>query len=281
MMSNQGYILVNAKNAQKIELEFWENLQKNGREVELKYARDLPECTPDFILDMIAEFEHKAAEFCFQGAQGRILDAGCGNGNLLTRTLKQNSGNITYVGLDFSRNMLRRAATRAKTLDYATFLRGCISNLPFEDESFDRVISSGVITCLPSYKDARDSLKEFYRLLRPVGILAVDFFNQGSHFAWFRRHILRERLEPPEFISYSEFKADLERVGFKIMDYLGFDYKPFQGYLFQSRMRPIIDPFFVQERFTRLVEARLIPKMPILSLCGYRIYVKCVKNRLR
>jgi ubiquinone/menaquinone biosynthesis C-methylase UbiE len=277
-MDNQGNISVNVKNAQKTELEFWETLQKNGREVELKYARDLPECTPEFILEMIAEFEHEAAEFCFKGAQGRILDAGCGNGNLLTRTMKQNSGNITYVGLDFSRNMLRRAFKRARNLDYATFVRGCVSCLPFEDESFDRVVSSGVITCLPSYNDAKDTLKNYYRLLRPGGILVVDFFNQGSHFSWVRQHLLRERLEPPEYISYTDFNADLEKIGFKISDHLGFDYKPYQGYLFQSRMRPIIDPFFIQERFTRLVEARLIPKIPKLSLFGYRIYVKCVKK---
>lgn len=42
--------LVNATNAQKMELD-WEDLQKMAKKLKLKYACDLPEYTPDFILD--------------------------------------------------------------------------------------------------------------------------------------------------------------------------------------------------------------------------------------
>ena len=45
------------KSLQKQELEFWENLKKSGDEIDLRYARDLPDDTPQFILKMLAQFE--------------------------------------------------------------------------------------------------------------------------------------------------------------------------------------------------------------------------------
>ena len=73
---------------EKEELDFWEGQKRCGDEMDLKLARDLPDDTPDFILKMMGDFEDEAARFCFSGAQGRVLDAGCGNGNLLLRALK-------------------------------------------------------------------------------------------------------------------------------------------------------------------------------------------------
>ncbi|HSD57546.1 MAG TPA: methyltransferase domain-containing protein [Methanotrichaceae archaeon] len=263
---------------QKEEQVFWERLEKNGVEVELKYARDLPDDTPKFILQMLAEFEGDVAEFCFSGAEGLVLDAGCGNGNLLMRALP--SLEADYVGTDFSRNMLSRAATRAKDKDEkdALFLQSSVDRLPFKDQSFDRVICSGVLTCLPTVGDATAALMEFQRVLKPGGVLVVDFFNRMSHFTIIRRHLFREAINPPEYVSPLAFRAELERAGFEISTYRGFDFKLCQGYVFMSRLRPIIDPCFVQERFSRFMESRVVPRMPGLSLLGYRVYVKCRKR---
>lgn len=280
-MTSIGGSIAKSESLQRMEHEFWENLRKEGEDVDLKYARDLPDDTPDFIIGMLSKFEQEVAEFCFGDASGVVLDAGCGNGNLLMRSLSLPSQRIqTYAGLDFSRNMLDRAASRAQHLPDSFFLQGCINHLPFRDGSFDRVVSSGVITCLPSVSDARDSLNEFSRVMKPGGTLVVDFFNRISHFTLVRKHILREVIRPPEYISPAEFKSQLEDAGFEILDYRGFDYKPYQGYLFMSGWRQIIDPCFVQERFTRFLEARVVPKLPGLSLLGYRIYVRCIKTKL-
>lgn len=264
------------KSLQKEEHEFWECLEKNGVEVELKYARDLPDDTPKFILRMLSEFERDVAAFCFNGAKGRVLDAGCGNGNLLFRSLPYLQAQ--YVGMDFSRNMLQRAACRAYDAKNARFLQGGIDRLPFKDQSFDRVVCSGVITCLPSVEGTREALKEFCRVLKPGGTLVVDFFNCQSHFTLVRRHLFREKINPPEYISPLAFKADLNQAGFEVQAYRGFDFKPYQGYLFMSRLQPIIDPCFVQERFSRFLESKVVPRLPGLSLLGYRIYVRCRKG---
>ena len=272
------------KSLQKQELEFWENLKKSGDEIDLRYARDLPDDTPQFILKMLAQFEREVAEFSFEGCSGLVLDAGCGNGNILVRAMSQTSGKkplkdqIRYVGLDFSRNMICMAALRSQNASQgASFAQGCVNHLPFKDETFDRVVSSGVITCLPTVQDAMLSLAEFYRVLKPGGILMVDFFNQQSHYTKVRKTLFKEAINPPEYISPSSFKTQLEDAGFKLLTFRGFDYKPYQGYLFMSRWRKLVDPCFVQERFSRFVEARVVPRIPGISRYGYRIYVKCVK----
>ncbi len=263
---------------QKEEQEFWECLEKCGDDLELKYARDLPDDTPDFILRMLSEFERDVAAFCFDGTKGLVLDAGCGNGNLFFRSMPHLQAQ--YVGMDFSRNMLQRAVCRASDKRNARFLQGCIDRLPFKDQAFDRVVCSGVITCLPSVEGARGSLREFHRVLKPEGTLAVDFFNCRSHFTLIRRHLFKERIEPPEYISPLAFKTELEEAGFEVQDYRGFDFKPYQGYLFMSDKRPIIDPCFVQERFSRFMESKVVSKLPRMGLLGYRVYVRCRKRSL-
>jgi ubiquinone/menaquinone biosynthesis C-methylase UbiE len=270
---------------QKEELEFWERQTRCGNDVDLKLARDLPDDTPDFILRMLSDFEDDAARFCFAGAKGRVLDAGCGNGNLLLRALGDERGSrkvTDLVGMDFSRNMLDRAASRAAGQTEgdarADFLQGSVTNLPFRDQSFDWVASSGVLTCLPTVRDARDALLEFNRVLRPGGTMVVDFFNRISHYTLARKHIFGESINPPEYVSPSEFNKELADAGFQVLGYRGFDYKPCQGYLFMSRWRPLVDPLFVQERLSRFLECNIMQGSQALSLLGYRIYVKCFKK---
>jgi len=247
--------------------------------VDLKLARDLPDDTPDFILRSIYEFERDAAEFCFAGARGRVLDAGCGNGNLLLRALGMDPCEIEeLVGMDFSKNMIGRAALRTHSTTRASLLQGSVTSLPFPDQCFDLVICSGVLTCLPTVRDCGAALREFNRVLRPGGFLVADFFNRLSHYTLVRRHILREAIDPPEYVSPSEFRQQLAGAGFKVLAYHGFDFKPCQGYLFLSRWRALLDPCFVQERFSRLLETRIRGWMPDLNLLGYRIYVRCKKK---
>jgi ubiquinone/menaquinone biosynthesis C-methylase UbiE len=266
---------------QKEELMFWERQNKSGDEADLKLARDLPDDTPRFILNMLNDFEKDAAKFCFSGAKGRILDAGCGNGNLAQRVMRGEAiekDTIRFIGMDFSRNMLSRAVLRAKEDPKASFLQGSVTHLPFRDQSFDWVACSGVLTCLPTLRDAEDALGEFSRVLVPGGILVVDFFNRISHYTLVRRYLFGETINPPEYVSPSEFKKDLENAGFLVLEYRGFDFKPCQGYLFMSRWRPLIDPCFFQERLSRLLERKIVVRRPELSLLGYRIFVKCIKK---
>ena len=265
------------------ELDFWEAQTRCGEAVDLKLARDLPDDTPDYILKMMEDFEEEVSKFCFSGARGRVLDAGCGNGNLLLRTLGRDNAGVAgrpvlqMVGMDFSRNMLGRAAMRAADDHRAGFLRGSVTSLPFRDCSFDHVVSSGVLTCLPHTAAAIAALWEFYRILKPEGTLVVDFFNQASHYTLVRKHIFKETIKPPEYMRPAEFYRSLEEAGFAAVSCRGFDFKPCQGYLFLSRWRGMIDPGHIQERLSSFLERRIEPGKG-LNLLGYRIYVRCVRK---
>ncbi|OYV14737.1 MAG: methyltransferase domain family [Methanosaeta sp. NSM2] len=265
------------------ELDFWEAQTRCGEAVDLKLARDLPDDTPDYILKMMEDFEEEVSKFCFSGARGRVLDAGCGNGNLLLRTLGRDNAGVAgrpamqMVGMDFSRNMLGRAAMRAADDHRAGFLRGSVTSLPFRDCSFDHVVSSGVLTCLPHTAAAIAALWEFYRILKPEGTLVVDFFNQASHYTLVRKHIFKETIKPPEYMRPAEFYRSLEEAGFAAVSCRGFDFKPCQGYLFLSRWRGMIDPGHIQERLSSFLERR-IESGKGLNLLGYRIYVRCVRK---
>lgn len=69
-----------------------------------------------------------------------ILDAGCGNG-LLTAALAQNGAFV--VGIDYSNSVFK--ASKRAILPNLIFVQGDLENPPFADESFDIVISNGVI----------------------------------------------------------------------------------------------------------------------------------------
>jgi len=258
------------------EHRFWETLEKQGGEVELRYARDLPDDTPEYIIRHLIQFEKDVSRFCYQNLSGLILDAGCGNGNLLVHARQQSQKEDFHaVGMDFSRMMLRRAAGRRGISRADSFIQGSVDRIPFRNQAFDALLCSGVLTCLSSMEEVNRALHEFYRVLKPGGILTVDFFNRTSHFTRLRR-LSGERIEPPEYMSPDDFNCLLEGSGFRVVDQRGFDFKPFQGYLFMSRLR-VLDPGFIQEKFSRLMETRVIPRLSRASRLGYRIYVRCRK----
>lgn len=70
-----------------------------------------------------------------------VLDIACGNGNT-TITARRKGANVT--GIDITSELLERAAEEEKIalLDSIVWKEGDAQNLPFEDESFDVVLSS-------------------------------------------------------------------------------------------------------------------------------------------
>ncbi len=101
-----------------------------------------------------------------------VLDIGCGAGvdTLLAAMMAGRSGKA--VGVDFVPEMLERAeANLAETrLRNATFHRASGERLPFDDRSFDTVISNGVINLIP---DKAAAMKEAFRVLKPGGRLMI------------------------------------------------------------------------------------------------------------
>ncbi len=102
----------------------------------------------------------------------QVIDLGSGSGMdaFAAAQLVGPSGRV--LGVDFTveqLNKARRLAARA-SLDQVEFREGRIESLPAQDESFDCVISNGVINLSPHKEEV---FAEAARVLRPGGRLAV------------------------------------------------------------------------------------------------------------
>ncbi|TDV48856.1 methyltransferase family protein [Actinophytocola oryzae] len=102
----------------------------------------------------------------------RVLDVGCGTGNLLRTTGKLHR-EVDLVGLDPDQKALARARRKARRAGLTMRLdHGFAQELPYPDASFDRVFSSLMLHHLDTAsKDAL--LGEVRRVLRPDGLLVL------------------------------------------------------------------------------------------------------------
>jgi len=101
----------------------------------------------------------------------RVLDLGCGAGtdSLVAAQMVGQSGRVT--GIDMTPEMLAKArASAAEMGANVEFVEGEVERLPFADESFDVVISNGVIDLVPD-KDA--VFGEISRVLAPGGRIQI------------------------------------------------------------------------------------------------------------
>jgi demethylmenaquinone methyltransferase / 2-methoxy-6-polyprenyl-1,4-benzoquinol methylase len=99
----------------------------------------------------------------------RILDVGCGTGEL-TRRLAHRFPAASVLGVDFTAAMLREAARRASgsTGGPAGYGRGTAMRLPFADGTFDLVTNAFLVRNLV---DLPAAFAEMRRVLRPGGTL--------------------------------------------------------------------------------------------------------------
>jgi SAM-dependent methyltransferase len=97
-----------------------------------------------------------------------VLDVGCGAGmdTLVAAQMVGHAGSVT--GIDMTADMVAKARRSVATMGVAhvTIVEGSAEQLPFDDASFDVVISNGVIDLIPD-KDA--VFAEITRVLRPGG----------------------------------------------------------------------------------------------------------------
>jgi SAM-dependent methyltransferase len=119
----------------------------------------------------------------------RVLDLGCGAGtdSLVAAQMVGQQGYVT--GIDMTQEMLAKARAAAAELSSTNveFVEGEAERLPFPDESFDVVISNGVIDLIPD-KDAVFS--ELHRVLVPGGRMQIaDVTIQNPVSAEGRRNI--------------------------------------------------------------------------------------------
>jgi len=151
------------------------------------------------------EFQTKAATAQLEGMdlQGKdVLDVGAGTGIMSLLALRRGAAKV--VCGDISSYMLEVGRTKANRQGYGVgrmdFRQLDAESLPFDDASFDVVMTGMTMGLLP---DPKKAMKEMVRVLRPGGLLSVGAHGPEHYWAAcdasFRvinkRYVLGYRLE--------------------------------------------------------------------------------------
>lgn len=124
-------------------------------------------CVLDFsIMDAILEDVKEKLEI---NRDNILLDVGCATG----QTTFELSKNVKKaVGTDFSPKMIERAKREYKK-DNLAFEVCPAHELPFPDNSFDRLLCYSVFLVFPDLDYTKEVLNEFIRVTKPNGIILV------------------------------------------------------------------------------------------------------------
>ena len=109
---------------------------------------------------------------------GKLLEVPVGTG-VLTMPVYKELPEAEITCLDYSAAMMETAQKRAEHagINHITFVQGDVGALPFEDESFDIVLSLNGFHAFP---DKEAAWRETYRVLKKGGTFCGCFYIQGG-----------------------------------------------------------------------------------------------------
>ena len=111
-------------------------------------------------------------------ANAKVLDVGCGGGQVLEKLLSDSTFQGEYFGIDISPFQTQFAIERLERFHTRVTIK-CASamELPFPGERFDLVYS---LACIKHWPDMNTGLKEIFRVLKPGGQLIITELDQES-----------------------------------------------------------------------------------------------------
>ncbi|HEX7291847.1 MAG TPA: methyltransferase domain-containing protein [Conexibacter sp.] len=126
------------------------------------------------------------ADLGYADAAGKdVLDVGCGQGIDVARFA---AAGARVTGVDLTPRHVELASAHLAAIGLeATIVQGDAEELPFEDASFDRVSSNGVLHHTPGFERA---LREVHRVLRPGGEARIVLYNRSSLHYWCNQVVL-------------------------------------------------------------------------------------------
>jgi ubiquinone/menaquinone biosynthesis C-methylase UbiE len=146
---------------------------------------------------------------------GRVLDVGCGTGNL-AGALAEWGASVDAYGVDLSPGMLGMAAPKLGAGGWpGAVIAGSALALPMATASFDTALCASNLHYWP---DAGAGLSEIRRVLRPGGrLLLVDWdrapLRMRAFDLWMRRAL---GVEYHRMYSHEELRALLHDTGYRV-----------------------------------------------------------------
>ena len=142
---------------------------------------------------------------------GKLLEVPVGTG-ILTMPVYQTMPEADITCLDYSPDMMRQAREKADRLHLknVSFRQGDVGALPYEDDTFDIVLSLNGFHAFP---DKEAAYRETFRVLRPGGTFCGCFYVMGEHKRtdWFVRHVYEKAgFFTPPYETVSSLKARLK-----------------------------------------------------------------------
>jgi len=125
-----------------------------------------------FVPALFQEWAPRTAQAAGLAPGQTVLDIACGTGVLAREAARRVSPRGTVTGLDRNEGMLAVARRSAPDIDWRL---GVAESLPFEDATFDAVLSQ---FGLMFFDDRTAALKEMWRVLRSGGRLSVAVWDQ-------------------------------------------------------------------------------------------------------
>jgi ubiquinone/menaquinone biosynthesis C-methylase UbiE len=150
-------------------------------------------------------------------AKDRVLDVGCGIGNILVALAERVDFAQPAVGVDVSRALIelgQREIRRAGLGGRISLQVAAATRLPFDDASFDVILSSHVIKHLDD-QALPQALSEIARVLRPGGRFLLWEFKKSRLSAPLFLSARATGLPPPFTLRTAEtLESALRRAGF-------------------------------------------------------------------
>ncbi len=148
---------------------------------------------------------------------GKLLEVPVGTG-IITMPMYRTLPGAEITCLDYSPDMMQRAKRLAERLDIKNtdFVQGDVGNMPFEDDSFDIVLSLNGFHAFPDKSAAYD---ETYRVLKPGGMLCGCFavMEKNKRTDWIIKHIYTPKgCCTPPFETAESLKERLENMYRKV-----------------------------------------------------------------
>jgi demethylmenaquinone methyltransferase/2-methoxy-6-polyprenyl-1,4-benzoquinol methylase len=193
-------------------------------------------------------WRRQATQICLESNPRKVIDLGCGTGDLAIWLARLTDTDTAVFGIDYSLPMLERAIEKAKRFPLKTdikFIHGDASDLPFPNGYFDCIGISFAFRNL-TYKNplTQRYLAEVARVLKPGG-----------------RFVIVESSQPPNRLIRKIFHAYLRWFVFRVGYWISKN-RPAYKYLSESARRfytaEELGDLLVSAGFSRVTVKRLL-----------------------